>query len=167
MNKPQQVVIVGGGFAGLNCAKSLANDDRFAVTLIDRQNHHLFQPLLYQVATASLSAPDIARSLRAILTKAKNVSVVLDEVTDIKTSEKVIQTNSGVLPYDTLVLAAGATTSYFGKDEWAQHVIGLKNLGDATTIRHRVLHALEQAERSDDAREQKRLMTIAIVGGGP
>jgi len=167
MKKQQRVVIVGGGFAGLNCAKSLANDERFAVTLIDRQNHHLFQPLLYQVATASLSAPDIARSLRAILTKAQNVSVVLDEVIDIRPNTKTIQTNSGPIPFDTLVLAAGATTSFFGKDEWAEHVIGLKKLGDATAIRHRVLHSLEKAERSDDLDEQKRLMTIAIVGGGP
>ena len=167
MKKPHRVVIVGGGFAGLNCAQSLANDERFEVTLVDRQNHHLFQPLLYQVATASLAAPDIARSLRAILAKARNVSVVLDEVIDIASDQKVIQTNDGPISYDTLVLAAGATTSFFGNDNWAQHVIGLKNLNDATSIRHRVLHALEKAERGDDPDEQQRLMTIAIIGGGP
>lgn len=167
MKQAQRVVIIGGGFAGLNCAQSLANDDRFEVTLIDRQNHHLFQPLLYQVATASLSAVDIARSLRAILDDARNVSVILDQVTHIDDQKKNIITSNGSYPYDSLVLAAGARTSYFGKDEWAKHTFGLKTLEDSRQIRHQVLNALERAERSTDPEERKRLMTVAIVGGGP
>ncbi|MDA7518176.1 NAD(P)/FAD-dependent oxidoreductase [bacterium] len=167
MKVPHRVVIVGGGFAGLNCAKSLANDDRFDVTLIDRQNHHLFQPLLYQVATASLSAVEIARSLRAILDDAGNVSVFLDKVTQIDDTQKTVITQNGDYSYDSLVLATGAHTSYFGKDEWAKHTFGLKTLENSRRIRHQVLNALEKAERSADSRERKRLMTVAIVGGGP
>lgn len=167
MKSPHRVVIIGGGFAGLNCAKSLANDDRFEVILIDRQNHHLFQPLLYQVATASLSAVEIARSLRAILGNAKNVSVLLDKVNKVDDGNKMIITENGSYSYDSLVLATGARTSYFGNDEWAKHTHGLKNLEDSRKIRHQVLNALEQAERSDDPVERKRLMTVAIIGGGP
>ncbi|MGJ8696222.1 MAG: NAD(P)/FAD-dependent oxidoreductase [Verrucomicrobiaceae bacterium] len=167
MSSPHRVLIIGGGFAGLNCARSLANDSRFKITLFDRENHHLFQPLLYQVATAALSAPDIARSLRAILTEAKNVSVLLDEITTIDPEKKEIRSAAASYPYDSLVIATGAKTSYFGNDHWAQHSIGLKSLKDARSIRHRVLHALEQAERSHDPLEQKRLMSVVIVGGGP
>lgn len=167
MKPPHRVVIIGGGFAGLNCAKSLANDERFEVTLIDRQNHHLFQPLLYQVATASLSAVEIARSLRAILDDAGNVSVILDKVTDLKSAENKVITRHGEYPYDSLVLATGARTSYFGKDEWARHTHGLKTLEDSRQIRHEVLNALERAERTTDLEERKRLMTVGIVGGGP
>ncbi len=167
MQHPHRILIIGGGFAGLNCAQELANDDRFQVTLLDRQNHHLFQPLLYQVATAALSAPDIARSLRAILTRADNVSVILDEVRSIDSQNQVVHSENEAYEYDTLVLAAGARTSYFGNDDWAQHAIGLKCLDDAKEIRRRVLNALEKAERLNDPEEQKRLMTIAIVGGGP
>ena len=167
MKDPHRVVIIGGGFAGLNCAQSLANDDRFEVTLIDRQNHHLFQPLLYQVATASLSAVEIARSLRAILDDASNVSVILDQVTQLAGADNIIITEHGGYPYDSLVLATGAHTSYFGKDEWAKHTYGLKTLEDSRRIRHQVLNALEQAERSTDLEERKRLMTVGIVGGGP
>ncbi len=167
MKSPHRVTIIGGGFAGLNCAQSLANDDRFSVTLIDQQNHHLFQPLLYQVATASLSAVDIARSLRAVLGKAQNVSVILDKVTDIACDKNEIITEHGSHSYDSLVIATGARTSYFGKDEWAKHTYGLKNLEDSRQIRHQVLNALERAERCDDIEEQKRLMSVAIIGGGP
>ena len=167
MKSAHRVIIIGGGFAGLNCARSLANDDRFAVTLIDRQNHHLFQPLLYQVATASLSAVEIARSLRAILGKAKNVSVILDKVTSIDSPSKKITTENDTYEFDSLVIATGARTSYFGKDEWAQHTFGLKSLEDSRKVRHQVLNALERAERTDDPEEKKRLMTVAIIGGGP
>jgi NADH:ubiquinone reductase (H+-translocating) len=167
MNSPHQVIIIGGGFAGLNCAQSLANDERFSVTLIDQQNHHLFQPLLYQVATASLSAVDIARSLRAILGEAQNVSVLLDKVTGIQAAANKITTENGSHSFDSLVIATGARTSYFGKDDWAKHTYGLKNLEDSRRIRHQVLNALERAERSDDPEEKKRLMTVAIIGGGP
>lgn len=167
MKAPHRVVIVGGGFAGLNCVKSLANDDRFEVTLIDRQNHHLFQPLLYQVATASLSAVEIARSLRAILDDSPNVSVLLDKATQIDDGRKAVITENGHYSYDSLVLATGARTSYFGKDEWAKHTFGLKTLEDSRRIRHQVLNALERAERTSNPAEKKRLMTVAIVGGGP
>jgi len=167
MNKPHRVLIIGGGFAGLNCARSLANDERFEVTIFDRENHHLFQPLLYQVATASLSATEIARSLRAILTSAENVKVLFDEITKIDSENNHVHSESESYLYDSLVVATGAETSYFGKDEWAKHSIGLKSLDDARTIRHRVLLALEQAERSKDPIAQRRLMTVAVVGGGP
>lgn len=167
MATPHRVVIIGGGFAGLNCARSLANDGRFEVTLLDRQNHHLFQPLLYQVATASLSMVDIARSLRAILDGARNVSSFLETVTGIDAEAKEVITENGRFPYDSLVLATGARTSYFGRDDWARHTLGLKSLDDAQRIRKKVLHALERAERTDDPDLRRKLMTVAIVGGGP
>ena len=167
MSVPRKVVIVGGGFAGLACAQKLANDRRFEVTLIDRSNHHLFQPLLYQVATASLAAPDIARSLRGILTRARNVTVLLDEVTAIDPEEQVVRSQDHAYPYDYLVLACGAVSSFFGNDGWAEHTIGLKSLAEAQEIRARVLTALEEAECTDDENERSRLMTVAIVGAGP
>lgn len=167
MNSRHRVVIIGGGFAGLNCAKSLANDPGFEVVLLDRQNHHLFQPLLYQVATAALSAPDIARSLRAVLSKARNVRVILGEVESIDSSGKKVVTRENSYPYDSLVIAAGARTSYFGNDQWARHTLPLKTLEDSRAIRHQVLNALEEAERSNDPDLRKRLMTVVIVGGGP
>ncbi len=167
MKSTHRVAIIGGGFAGLHCAQALANDERFSVTLIDQQNHHLFQPLLYQVATASLSAVDIARSLRAILGKARNVSVLLDTVTAIDSAQHEITCEHGTYSYDSLVIAAGARSSYFGKDEWAKYTFGLKSLEDSRQIRHQVLNALERAERCDDPEEQRRLMTVAIIGGGP
>ncbi|MFK7850753.1 MAG: NAD(P)/FAD-dependent oxidoreductase [Akkermansiaceae bacterium] len=164
----RRVLIIGGGFAGLECAQRLANDSRFEVTLLDRTNHHLFQPLLYQVATASLAAPDIARSIRQILSKAKNVTVLMDEVTGISPSEKTVTGKSGdVFDFDYLVLAAGAKTGYFGNDHWADHSMGLKTLADAQDIRRKVLSNLEKAELTDDYAARERLMTIAIVGGGP
>lgn len=167
MKSTHRVLIIGGGFAGLNCAKSLANDGRFQVTLLDQQNHHLFQPLLYQVATAALSAPDIARSLRAVLSNARNVSVILGKVEKIDPAAKTVTTQQKTYEYDSLVLATGARTSYFGRDEWEKYTFGLKTLEDSRAIRHQVLNALEEAERSDDSDFQKRLMTVAIVGGGP
>jgi NADH:ubiquinone reductase (H+-translocating) len=167
MKSAHRVLIIGGGFAGLNCAQSLANDQRFQVTLLDQQNHHRFQPLLYQVATAALSAPDIARSLRAVLSNARNISVILGKVEKIDSAAKTVTTSQKSYEYDSLVLATGARTSYFGKDEWAEHTFGLKTLEDSRAIRHQVLNALEEAERSDDPDLQRRLMTVAIVGGGP
>jgi len=167
MKPTQRVLIIGGGFAGLNCAQSLANDDRFEVTLLDQQNHHLFQPLLYQVATASLSAPDIARSLRAVLSKARNVRVILGKVEKINPPSRTVTTPEKTYEYDSLVLATGARNSYFGRDKWAEYTFGLKTLEDSRAIRHQVLNALEEAERSDDPELRKRLMTVAIVGGGP
>lgn len=163
----RRVVIVGGGFAGLACARKLANDERFEVTLIDRCNHHLFQPLLYQVATASLAAPDIARSLRGILHKARNVTVILDTVTAIDPDKREVSSAQSSYPFDYLILATGARTSYFGNDHWEAHTVGLKTLEDAQTIRRRVLTALETAEREDDPSLRERLMTVLIVGAGP
>lgn len=167
-NSPRKVLIIGGGFAGLECARKLANDKSFEVTLLDRTNHHLFQPLLYQVATASLAAPDIARSIRQILSDAANVTVLMDEVTEISPSEKSVTGKSGeIYSFDYLVLAAGAKTGYFGNDHWAANSLGLKSLADAQDIRRKILSNLELAEMSDDPIERERLMTIAIVGGGP
>ncbi len=165
---PRKVLIIGGGFAGLECAKRLANDDRFEVILVDRTNHHLFQPLLYQVATASLAAPDIARSIRQILADAKNITVLMDEITAIDVPSKTATGGSGtVYAFDTLLLCAGARTGYFGNDQWAEHSLGLKSLSDAQNIRRTVLSNLEKAEITTDEAERQRLMTIAIVGGGP
>jgi NADH:ubiquinone reductase (H+-translocating) len=165
---PRRLLIIGGGFAGLECARQLANDERFAITLVDRTNHHLFQPLLYQVATASLAAPDIARSIRQILANAKNVTVFMDEITSLDPMGKTATGSSGSrYPFDSLLLAAGARTGYFGKDHWAHHTLGLKSLADAQSIRRTVLSNLERAELTTDEAERKRLMTVAIVGGGP
>ena len=164
----KKVVIIGGGFAGLECAKQLANKPTFEVTLIDRTNHHLFQPLLYQVATATLASHDIARSLRSILADAENITVLMDEVTEIDADGKAVHGKSGhIYGYDTLVVAAGAKTGYFGNDHWAEHTLGMKTLAEAYDVREPVLKNLEKAELSDDEEERKRLMTIAIVGGGP
>jgi NADH dehydrogenase len=167
-DRPRRVLIIGGGFAGLECARKLANDIRFEVTLVDRTNHHLFQPLLYQVATASLAAPDIARSIRQILERARNVTVFMDEITGIDPHLKQAHGSSGkIYDFDSLLLAAGALTGYFGNDEWAEHSLGLKTLADAQAVRRTVLANLERAELTDDLEERKRLMTVAIVGGGP
>jgi len=168
MSPPHRLLIIGGGFAGMECARRLANDTRFVITLVDRTNHHLFQPLLYQVATASLAAPDIARSIRQILAEAKNVTVLMDEIVAIDTLGKQATGSSGTLyAYDYLLLAAGARTGYFGNDSWATHSLGLKSLADAQNIRRTVLSNLECAELTTDAAERARLMTVAIVGGGP
>lgn len=167
-HRPCKLLIVGGGFAGLECARTLAGDDRFEVTLVDRTNHHLFQPLLYQVATASLTAPDIARSIRQILEKAKNVTVLMDEITAIEPDKRQATGASGTMfSYDYLLLAAGARTSFFGNDAWEEHCLGLKSLADAQNIRRVVLSNLEKAELTENHTERKRLMTVAIVGGGP
>ena len=167
MTAPRKVLIIGGGFAGLTCAQRLAHDRRFQVTLVDKQNHHLFQPLLYQVATTSLSAPDIARSLRGILSDADNIATVMDEITAIDLQTKTTKSDKTSYPFDYLILACGARTSFFGNDHWQEHTLGLKNLADAHRIRARVLSALERAEIESDEDKKRRLMTIAIVGGGP
>ncbi len=165
---PKRVLILGGGFAGLSCARKLARNRHFEVTLIDRTNHHLFQPLLYQVATASLAAPDIARSLRQVLEKAPNVTVLMDEIEGIDPEGRVATGHSGRrYEWDHLVLATGAETSFFGNDDWEEHAMGLKTLEEARTIRRTVLANLERAELTEDPRERRRLMTVAIVGGGP
>lgn len=164
----KKVLVIGGGFAGLACVKGLANKDEVSVTLVDKTNHHVFQPLLYQVATATLAATDISRSLRGVFAKAENVSVFMDEIETVNVEGKYAVGKSGrQYPYDSLVMAAGARTGYFGNDHWSEHTIGLKSLNDAYRIRQTVLNNLEQAELTDDAEERKRLMTIAITGGGP
>jgi NADH dehydrogenase len=162
-----RVVVIGGGFAGLNTVKGLRNAD-VDITLIDRRNHHLFAPLLYQVATAQLSPANIAQPLRGILKGQKNVSVLLDEATGIDVDQKSVTLASGTkIPYDYLVVAVGATHSYFGHDEWSEFAPGLKTLEDATTIRQRILLAFEAAEREKDPAKHQALLTFIVIGGGP
>ena len=167
MRAVPHVVVVGGGFGGLWAARAL-RDAPVRITLVDRGNHHLFQPLLYQVATAGLSAPNIAAPLRHILRKQKNVTVLLGEVDGIAPDAKQVRLADGrSLAYDHLLLASGATHAYFGHDEWAAHAPGLKTLDDALEIRRRILTAFERAEAEDDAAKREAWLTFAIVGGGP
>jgi len=162
-----RVVVIGAGFAGIEVARALGRAN-IPVTLVDRQNYHLFQPLLYQVATAALSPADIAEPIRKMLRRHPGVEVVLGEVAGIDGSGRIVTLADGTnYSYDVLVLATGATHSYFGHDEWSQFAPGLKNIEDARTIRSRLLLAFERAEMSRDPAEQKRLMTIAVIGGGP
>ncbi len=167
MEENKRVLIIGGGFAGLACAKKMANKPGLDVTLVDRENHHLFQPLLYQVATAALAAPDIARSLRQLMCYAANVTVLMDTIEKINPEIQQASSKRRCYDYDYLVLAAGAQTSYFGNDDWAKYTLGLKSLDDAADVRRCFFGALERAELTDDLEERKRLMTIGIVGGGP
>jgi NADH dehydrogenase len=160
-----KVVIVGAGFGGLQAAKALARAP-VDVTVVDRQNHHCFQPLLYQVATAALSPADVAWPIRHILRKQMNATVLMAEVRAIDTSKRLVHTDSIDIPYDYLVLATGATHSYFGHEEWAGVAPGLKRIEDATRIRRHVLIAFERAELATDEAERRRLLTFAIVGGG-
>ncbi len=160
-----KVVIIGAGFGGLEAAKSLRRA-RVEITVIDRQNHHCFQPLLYQVATAALSPADVAWPIRHILRKQQNATVLMAEVRAVDTGKRLVQIDSARIPYDYLVLATGATHSYFGHDEWAEVAPGLKRIEDATRIRRRILIAFERAELAADAAERRRLLTFAIVGGG-
>ncbi|MBE2210708.1 MAG: NAD(P)/FAD-dependent oxidoreductase [Xanthomonadaceae bacterium] len=161
------VVIIGGGFAGLWAARALS-DAPVRITMLDRGNHHLFQPLLYQVATAGLSAPDIAAPLRQILRRQENVTVLMEEVDAIDpAARRVTLTDGRHIDFDYALLATGATHAYFGHDEWAEHAPGLKSLDDALDIRRRILSAFERAEATDDLDERKALLTFAIVGGGP
>jgi NADH dehydrogenase len=163
--KPR-VVIVGGGFAGLWAAKAFRDED-VIVTVVDQHNHHTFQPLLYQVATASLSPVDIAGPIRAILHRQANARVILARVTGIDLARSVIQMDDDELGFDYLVLAAGSTHSYFGHDEWEKYAGGLKTLDDAVRMRNRILLGFEAAERAHTDQERRREMTFAIVGGGP
>ncbi len=163
----KRIVIVGAGFGGLPAAKRLAKTAA-EITLIDRSNHHLFQPLLYQVATAALSAADIATPIRAVFARHQNVRVIMGEVTGVyPTARTVAVRDVGDFPYDVLVLATGSTTSWFGHPEWAAASAGLKSLEDAEAIRQRLLFAFERAESSSDPAEIARLMTFVVVGGGP
>jgi NADH:quinone reductase (non-electrogenic) len=161
-----KVVIIGGGFGGMYAARILANQP-VDVTLIDRTNHHLFQPLLYQVATAMLSPADIAQPIRAILKQAKNIRVVMGRVDTIDTAAKIVHTQGSQYPFDYLILAAGARHSYFGNDHWEAFAPGLKNLSDALELRRRILNAFEIAETSEDPEVQKAALTFIVIGAGP
>jgi NADH:ubiquinone reductase (H+-translocating) len=165
-DKRHHVVIVGGGFAGLAAARAL-DDERVRITLLDRRNHHCFQPLLYQVATAGLSAPNIAAPLRHILRRQRNVTVLLGEATGADLRRSVLHLADGEMAYDSLVVASGATHSYFGHPEWARDAPGLKTLEDAVDIRRRVLLAFERAEREEDRARQAVWLTFVVVGAGP
>ncbi len=160
-----KVVIVGAGFGGLEAAKALSHV-AVDVTVIDRQNHHCFQPLLYQVATAALSPAEIAWPIRHILRQQRNATVLMAEVSGIDLAGRFVQTSAGPISYDYLVIATGATHSYFGHDDWIDFAPGLKRIEDATRIRRSILLAFEHAELAHDDAERQRLLTFVIVGGG-
>jgi NADH dehydrogenase len=160
------VVIVGGGFGGLAAARALAGAP-LRITLVDRRNHHVFQPLLYQVATAALAAPDIAAPIRHILRSQRNAAVILAEVTGFDLRRRRMTLGGGELAYDFAVVAAGAGHSYFGHDDWARHAPGLKTMEDAVEVRRRVLLAFEHAERQEDEALQREWLTFVVIGAGP
>ena len=166
METRHQVVIIGGGFAGLSAAHALRQAP-VDVTLIDRRNFHLFQPLLYQVATGGLSPANIAAPLRGVVKKYKNTQVLLGEAIDIDARGRRVILKDGAVPYDTLIVATGARHHYFGHDDWAQFAPGLKTLEDATAIRRRIFLAFEAAERDSDPAKQRAWLTFVIVGAGP
>src|SRR5580698_1739381 len=166
-----RVVIVGGGFGGLAAAKALRKTPARGV-LIDRSNHHLFQPLLYQVATAVLTPGQIGSPIRGVLRKQSNTTVILGEVSGVDRAKKVVYASNGLrenvpVPYDYLILATGVTHSYFGHDEFAPFAPGLKSLADAEAVRNRILEAFEQAETEEDPSKHRDLLTFVLVGGGP
>ncbi|HSW72289.1 MAG TPA: NAD(P)/FAD-dependent oxidoreductase [Chlamydiales bacterium] len=163
----ERVVIIGGGFAGINAAKALGNK-KFDVWLVDKTNHHLFQPLLYQVASAALSPADIAVPIREILSPYDNITVIMGDVTEIdKKKRMIIFGNGDTLEYDYLIIAVGARHSYFGKPEWEKDAPGLKTLVDALKIRERILISFEKAERTDSISEARKFLNFVIIGGGP
>lgn len=162
-----RIVVVGGGFGGLACAKALGNSPH-QVLVIDKKNYNLFQPLLYQVATGALSPADIAEPIRRVFKKYRNISVVMGEIERVDTAGRQVVTSDGSqYPYDALVLATGSRYSYFGNDDWAQYATSLKTVDDARLIRTRLLTAFERAEKSTDPQEQRRLTTTVVIGGGP
>lgn len=162
-----RVVIIGAGFAGLNAAKALANRPGIDVVLLDRANHHLFQPLLYQVATAALSPADISAPVRSILRHARNVRVLMADVRGVDLATRRVDTDAGQFTGDYVLMGAGATHAYFGHDDWEVAAPGLKTLPQATAMRARILLAFEQAERSDDPQAQRSWLNFVIIGGGP
>ena len=166
MNKPHRVVVLGGGFGGLYATQCL-KDAALEVTLVDRRNFHLFQPLLYQVATGWLSPANIASTLRAVLRRQKNARVLLGEAVDIDVNNRRVLLRDGVIGYDTLVVATGSSHYYFGNDHWEALAPGLKTVEDATEIRARIFSAFEAAERETDPETLQALLTFVIVGGGP
>jgi NADH:ubiquinone reductase (H+-translocating) len=163
----KNVVIVGAGFAGLNAAKQLRDVEGLTVTLLDRENHHLFQPLLYQVAMAALSPADIAVPIRSLFATARNIRVIKAQVTSVDAASRKVVTDCGDFAYDYLLLACGAQHAYFGHEEWEPNAPGLKTLPQATEIRRRVLEAFEAAERDKDTQTRRRQLTFVVVGGGP
>jgi len=165
MARPR-IVIVGAGFGGLSAAKGLAGAEA-DVTVVDRRNYHLFQPLLYQVATAGLSPAQIAQPIRSILRRADNVRVVMGRATGVDRAHRIVQLEDREIPYDILVLATGSRHAYFGHDEWETVAPGLKKIDDATAIRRRILSAFERAEQADDTRTRQRFLTFVVVGAGP
>ena len=167
VSEPRKVIIVGGGFGGLHATQALKSDS-VDVTLIDRHNYHLFQPLLYQVATGSLSAGEIAAPLRSVLSRHKNTRVLLGTVVDLDPETKhVLLADGASLPYDSLIVATGTQSSYFGHDEWREWAPGLKSIEEAVTIRHKILYAFEVAERILDPAQRREWLTFVIVGAGP
>ena len=163
----KQVVVVGGGFAGLAAARALGREPEVAVTLVDRRNHHLFQPLLYQVATAGLSPAEIAAPIRSLLSRFPHVRVLRSEAQRVDLAARTLHTDSGPLPYDWLVLACGARHAYFGHEEWEAHAPELKSLAGALDIRNRILGAFEAAELEHDPERRRSWLTFVVVGGGP
>lgn len=161
-----RVVIIGGGFAGLNAARLLGRAG-ISVTLVDRNNYHLFQPLLYQVATGSLAPGDIAAPLRSVVARYGSVTVIRDEATDLDAERRVLITKNGRYPYDFLIIATGVTHSYFAHDDWETKAPGLKTIEDAVAIRSRVLQAFEEAEQIDDLKLRQTCLSFVVVGGGP
>lgn len=162
----KRVVVLGGGFGGLEFCKTFQHEDA-EIILVDRQNHHLFQPLLYQVATAGLSQPEIAQPIRSIFTERKDITVLMDEALGIDLASRKIHCKQQTFDYDHLIIGLGVVTSYFGHPEWAEHAPGLKSLSDAIRIRREVLRAFEKAEMEFDLEKRRKLMTIVVVGGGP
>ncbi|MBT8379958.1 MAG: NAD(P)/FAD-dependent oxidoreductase [Ignavibacteria bacterium] len=162
----KKVVIIGAGFGGLSAAKKLADDD-IQLTIIDKTNHHLFQPLLYQVATAALSPGDIANPIRSVFSEQDNVEVLLGEVTSIDRQKKTVQFNGSSIVFDYLIIATGSRHSYFGKDEWEKFAPGLKTINDALRIREKILLSLEAAEIEKDPEKRQKYLNFVIIGGGP
>ncbi|MBW4420637.1 MAG: NAD(P)/FAD-dependent oxidoreductase [Myxacorys californica WJT36-NPBG1] len=165
--QPHRVVIIGGGFGGLYAAKAFAKCANVEVTVIDKRNFHLFQPLLYQVATGTLSPADISSPLRSILSQQKNARVLMKEVVDIDAEQQAVITSESVIPYDTLIVATGVSHHYFGNDQWKESAPGLKTVEDALEIRRKIFVAFEAAEKETDPEKRKALLTFVIVGAGP
>ncbi|UPO16547.1 NAD(P)/FAD-dependent oxidoreductase [Leptospira borgpetersenii] len=165
--RKRKIVVVGAGFGGLQVIKKLSQNNNLDITVIDKKNHHLFQPLLYQVATAVLSPADIAIPIRSLVGERLNVTVVLGEATKVDLATKTVYYQNTSTNYDYLILSAGAKSSYFGNDHWEKYTIGLKNLKDALRIRHKLLISFEKAELSGDPEVVKALLNYVIIGGGP
>lgn len=163
----KRVIIVGGGFAGLNVAKQLKNIQDIEVIIFDSNNYHLFQPLLYQVAMAGLDPADIAYPLRTVFSGIKNIKIYLGAITEIKKDENMVVTEFGDFYYDYLVIATGSTSHYFGNNHWKEHTLPLKTLADARNIRNRILTSFEEAEKNSDAAMKTKYLTFIIIGGGP